>query len=126
MPNPVLIVDDNRSITDGLCKFFDLNGYPAEAVYSAQELKERYSKVNPAAVVLDICLGNIDGIQILPELKQAWPDTPVVMLTAKGYDNQLMEEARKGGAHGYVSKSVPPQEVLAKVIGIIKHPEHYR
>jgi len=122
----ILVIDDNQSVTDALKKYFNHNGYQAEGIYSAQQLMERLSVPAPVAVVLDINLGDGDGIKLLPELKQAWPDVPVIILTAMGYDDSLMEQARKYGAQGFVSKSVPPHEVLAKILGVLEHPEYHQ
>ncbi|MEM1158328.1 MAG: response regulator [Verrucomicrobiota bacterium] len=121
----ILVVDDNRSLTDALEKYFNHSGYESEGINSAHQLTQRLSGQAPISIILDINLGDGDGIKLLPELKAVWPGVPVVMLTAMGYDDKLMEEARRHGAQGFVSKSVPPQEMLAKVQGVLEHPEHH-
>jgi len=122
---PVIFVDDNPVIADGLNKYFNTVGFAAESFYSAATFKERLTAIKPLAVVLDIKLDDGNGIDLINEVKASWPGVPVIMLTAQGYEESLMLSAKEHGAQGYVSKSVPPEQLLATVLGIIEHPEHH-
>ena len=120
-----LIVDDNESLAEGLKKYFIHRGYAAETIHSVNQLTERMSGQAPTAIVLDIFLGYENGIELLPKIKMNWPDCPVIILTGKGYDEQLMQSAREAGAQGFISKRTPPDQLLATVLGILEHPEHH-
>jgi two-component system response regulator HydG len=122
---PILLVDDNKQIADGLQKYFVHNGLLTETCHSAAALRERLAGTLPRAVVLDIDLGDGDGIDMIHEVKNAWPEVPVVMLTGMGYDDNLMQQAKEQHAQGYVSKTVPPDQLLATLLGILEHPERH-
>ena len=66
-------------------------------------------------MVLDVHLTPGDGMQILSQIKEASPGTKVVMFTGMGYPPDLVEEALKRGADGYVSKGLPLDELLLAV-----------
>ncbi len=121
----LLLVDDNQQIADGLKKYFSHNSMPTEVCYSAAALKEKLSGPAPRAVVIDVDLGDGNGIEMIPELKHAWPDVAVIVLTGMGYDDALMEQAQANHAQAYVSKLVPPEQLLANILGVLEHPEHH-
>ncbi len=77
-------------------------------------------------MLLDINLGSDNGLESITEIKAAWPKAPVIMITGMGYDDTLMRSALEKGASGYVSKSVPPSELLAAITRVLEHPEHHQ
>jgi len=122
----LLLVDDNLSLASGLKRFFEHRGLPTDTVHSGDQLRKAFANPAPCAVVLDIRLGDVDGLDLIPEIKEAWPSTPVIIITGSGYNDEQMQKAQDAGAAGYVSKSVPPDEVLAAITRVLEHPEHHQ
>jgi len=122
----LLLIDDNKTLARGLKRCFDHNALPTDVEFDKQGLESRYQGAPPRAIVLDIKLGGDNGIDMIPDIKQHWPDTPIVIITGMGYDDELMKKALERGAAGYVSKSVPPDEVLAAITRVLEHPEHHQ
>jgi CheY-like chemotaxis protein len=108
----ILVVDDEP---DALALFRDLftkKGYEVEIASNGMEALELVDKVIVDVVVLDIRMPVMDGIETLAKLKQKQPDLPVVMLTAYGYDDTLINKALERGAAGYISKNLPIAQIL--------------
>lgn len=119
----LLLIDDNRTLAKGLKKFFDHNGLPTDVEFDKQGLESRYQGPPPNAIVLDIKLGGDNGIDLIPDIKNHWPETAIIIITGMGYDDGLMQKALENGASGYVSKSVPPDEVLAAITRVLERPK---
>ncbi|NQT89678.1 MAG: response regulator [Candidatus Omnitrophica bacterium] len=108
----ILVVDDE---TDALELFKDLfasKGYEVECAPGGMEALALVEKSNIDVVLLDINMPVIDGIETLAKLKQKKPDLPVVMLTAYGYDEELVNKALGLGASGYISKNLPLAQIV--------------
>lgn len=108
----ILVVDDEP---DALALFRDLftkKGYEVEIASNGMEALELVDKVIVDVVVLYIRMPVMDRIETLAKLKQKQPDLPVVMLTAYGYDDTLINKALKRGAAGYISKNLPIAQIL--------------
>ena len=71
-------------------------------------------------VILDVPLGDSDGLEILQTLKNAHPNLPVIIMTGIGFDEELLQEAIKKGASGYVSKTLPLDQLLMEVHRTLK------
>jgi DNA-binding NarL/FixJ family response regulator len=71
-------------------------------------------------VVLDIGLGDEDGLKLLAQIKARHPKVRVVMLTGMGFVEDLLQEAHQKGADGYVSKVLPLEELLMAIQRIFK------
>jgi CheY-like chemotaxis protein len=82
----VLIVDDNADAADALAMSLVLDGYTAEAVYSAQRAIERVTTFRPDAVVLDIGLPELNGYEVARRLRElpALNETRLIALTGYG------------------------------------------
>ncbi|MEM6822987.1 MAG: response regulator transcription factor [Verrucomicrobiota bacterium] len=122
----VLIVDDNMSLASGLQKVFKKQGILSDLAHSPNGLRRSFENPEPWAIVLDIKLGDVNGLELIPEVRTKWPSVPIIMITGQGYDDTLMEEARAQGAQGYVSKLVSPMEIVAAVTRVLEHGEKYK
>jgi len=74
---------------------------------------------NPAVVILDLGLPDIDGIEVYRQLRR-WTDTPVIVLTAEGAEFRKVE-ALDEGADDYVTKPFSTPELLARVRVALRH-----
>ena len=74
---------------------------------------------HPDVVLLDIAMPVMDGLQALPLIREACPDTVVVMLSAFGPKYGLQHQARLLGAHGYILKGARMEQVLVELREIL-------
>ena len=79
----ILIVDDDRSLRDALRRTLTLGGYEAETAQGGQEALTKVAKHLPDAVVLDVGMPDIDGLEVCRRLRAAGNRIPVLMLTAR-------------------------------------------
>jgi two-component system chemotaxis response regulator CheY len=108
----VLIVDDSRTSRRILKDILERAGY--NVVYEAingKEGVEQYRKLQPDIVTMDITMPEMDGIEALKNIKSEFPDAKVVMITAAGQKDKMME-AVKIGATEFVAKPFVEETVL--------------
>jgi CheY-like chemotaxis protein len=108
----IAIVDDEAEARNLFKDLFTKKGYAVEMATGGIEALELVEKISPDAILLDIRMPVIDGIEVLSRIKQKKPDIPVVMLTAYGYYDDLINQAIKLGAAGYISKNLPLAQIV--------------
>ncbi|ADO69906.1 response regulator transcription factor [Stigmatella aurantiaca] len=119
----ILVVEDDLSILTGLSINLRIEGYD---VLQAQDGRVGLAKAldeAPDLVVLDIMLPELNGFDVLKELRQRGRDTPVVMLSAKGMEPDKILGLNLG-ADDYVVKPFGLQELLARIKAVLRrrHP----
>ena len=113
MSNKILVVDDERAISDIIKFNLEKEGHIVETAYDGEEGVLKAFKWEPDLVLLDIMMPKKDGFQVLKEIR-AKRSTPVIMLTAKEeeVDKVLGLEL---GADDYVVKPFSMRELMARV-----------
>lgn len=104
--NKILIVDDDMVIRLALCEMLQNNGFLPVDVSSGRQAIRFFGKEKPSAVILDLKMPDMDGIEVLQELKRIDPNVPVILITAYG-DIETAVEAIKLGAYDFIVK--PPK-----------------
>lgn len=118
MPQQILIVDDEPTITSALNYYFVQAGYQTILAHTGHEALEKIA-LNPDLVVLDIMLPDMDGYQICQHIREQAHYIPILMLTAK----DTVPEKVMGldlGADAYLTKPYNPQELLAQVRALLR------
>jgi DNA-binding NtrC family response regulator len=115
MKEHILVVDDEASIRQLLQSYFKKHGYQVSVASSASETTKIADEEPLNLVVLDVLLGDQDGLEVLQNLKQAHPSLPVIIMTGIGFDEELLQEAISKGASGYISKTLPLDQLLMEV-----------
>ena len=113
----ILVVEDDDNIAELLC--FLLEREAEEIVRAADGMKAQEiieTSPPPNLVLLDVMLPYVDGFQLLEQIrrKEAWRDVPVLMLTSKSLENDIVR-ALDAGANDYIVKPFQPAELLARV-----------
>lgn len=108
----ILVVDDESDALDLFKDLFTKKGYEVECASSGMEALSLVEKSAIDVVFLDIKMPVMDGLETLAKLKQGKPELPVVMLTAYGYDENLINRALDLGAAGYISKNLPLVQII--------------
>lgn len=120
MKQRILVVDDEPQIRDMLSLYFTKHGYDVSVAGNSRDALREAGKANFDVAVLDIGLAEEDGLKLLETLKATYPDRRVIMLTGMGFVEDLLEEAHRKGADGYVSKVLPLDELLLAIQRILK------
>lgn len=114
----VLVVEDDRKISDLLLNYLRVDGYEATAVYDGREAVQQISQRAPDAVILDWMLPGLDGIGVCKAVR-AFSDVPILMLTAR-VDELDRLLGLDTGADDYVCKPFGPREVVARVRALLR------
>jgi DNA-binding NtrC family response regulator len=116
MKQHILVVDDEGAVRDLLEAFFRKNGYDVTKAGGTRETLALLEEVTFNLVLLDVLLGDeSDGMDLLGRIKDMFPKLPVIIMTGLGLDEELLQEALQKGASGYVSKTLPLDQLLMEV-----------
>lgn len=117
----VLLVEDDDAIADMLRGFFERDGYRFLHALTGEEAIERLRIRPVSAILLDINLPGIDGIETCRKIRE-FSQTPVIMLTARDteVDKVLGLEM---GADDYVTKPFSPRELMARIKAVLRRSE---
>lgn len=108
----VLVVDDDRRMVKTICDILRVKGYEATVAYSGEEAVARVKADDPGCVLMDIKMPGIDGVEALRRIKGEAPELPVVLMSAYASDEQV-QEAKRLGAFGILTKPIDFQQVLS-------------
>jgi two-component system response regulator MprA len=116
----VLVVDDERAVRDSLRRALELEGYDVELAADGEEALERLNQNGePDAVVLDILMPRMDGLEVCRRLRREGHRLPVLMLTARDeVENRVA--GLDAGADDYVTKPFALEELLARLRALLR------
>jgi two-component system response regulator MprA len=115
----VLIVDDDRSVRDALRRALTLGGYEVEMAEGGQHGLTQVAATSPDAVVLDVGMPDIDGIEVCRRLRDAGNRVPVLMLTARDAVADRID-GLDAGADDYVVKPFDIGELKARLRALMR------
>lgn len=112
----ILVVDDNDLNVEMLCMRLRRSGYETRGVFSGCEALDALEKEPYDLVVLDIMMPEMDGIEVLREIRKRFTlsDLPVIMATAKTESTDMVK-AFEAGANDYVTKPIDLWVLLARI-----------
>ena len=120
MKNKILIVDDEKLMRVSLEDKLTKEGYAVTSLSNAVEGVKMLQSTNFDAVLTDLRLPKMDGMDFLREIKKASPDTVVIIMTAYGSIENAVT-AMKEGAYDYVTKPFSLEELTIKLQKALKH-----
>ena len=110
----ILIVEDEKEITDGIKAILEKEGFSTDVAYDGKKGLECIEDNMYDLVLLDIMLPYMSGIEILKEIREEGIQTPVILLTAKSMiDDKIV--GLDAGADDYMTKPFSPSELVARV-----------
>ena len=115
----ILVVEDEKSISHFISSTLSNNGYDPMEAHSGKEALSKISSYCPDVVILDLGLPDMDGLEILRELR-TWSSLPVVVVSARTHERDKVE-ALDLGADAYLTKPFGTDELLARVRTAIRH-----
>lgn len=118
----ILVADDDKNICELLRLYLEKEGYDVVCVYDGAQTVDVASGRDFSAVILDIMMPVIDGIEVLKTIRKK-SNVPVIMLTAKGetIDKVLGLEF---GADDYIVKPFEPKELIARLKAVLRRTGH--
>ncbi len=99
----LLVVDDEPEICDFLKSFFEDRDFEVKTALSGERALELVETFRPQVMLLDIKMGNMDGLAVLRKVKEKNPRLKVIMVTALETTEKI-EEAMRLGADNYITK----------------------
>ncbi len=116
----VLVVDDERAVRESLQRALELEGYVVELAADGEEAIERLTVTAPAdAVILDVLMPGIDGLEVCRRLRAAGSAVPVLMLTARAEVDSRVA-GLDAGADDYLPKPFALAELLARLRALLR------
>ena len=116
MGKQVLIVDDEPNIVTSLKFILERDGFAVQTRDNGKDALELIGKIHPNLLILDVMLPDMDGFEILRQLRsdQSTQSLPVLMLTAKG-QREDRNNAIKFGADLFITKPFANEDVISAV-----------
>jgi two-component system response regulator MprA len=118
----ILVVDDERAVRESLRRALELEGYEIELAadgFEALQLLETNGEAQPDAVILDVLMPSVDGLEVCRRLRRSGNRVPVLMLTARDeIENRVA--GLDAGADDYVTKPFALEELVARVRALLR------
>ena len=119
-PKPrVLVVDDDRSVRDSLRRSLEFNGYAVSLASDGAEALASIAGHAPDALVIDVMMPRLDGIETTKALRTAGNDLPILVLTARDSVGDRVE-GLDAGADDYLTKPFALEELLARLRALLR------
>jgi DNA-binding response OmpR family regulator len=119
----VVLVEDDAAIATVVSSYLSRAGYEVALASDGLEGLSILATKPPELVVLDVMLPGLDGIQVCRRIRAAWPQLPIVMLTALGE----VEDRIAGlevGADDYITKPFSPRELVLRIESVLRRSLH--
>ena len=120
----VLVVDDDRAVRESLRRSLEFNGYAVTLAGDGAEALASIAGSPPDALVIDVMMPRLDGIETTRALRTAGNDLPILVLTARDSVGDRVE-GLDAGADDYLTKPFALEELLARLRALLRrvHPE---
>ncbi len=115
----VLVVDDEPAVRDALDRALRAEGYRVTTAIDGRQALERVAEDHPDAVVLDILMPVMDGLEACRELRARGDRTPILILTARDSVSDRVE-GLDAGADDYLVKPFALEELLARIRALLR------
>lgn len=120
----LLIAEDEKDLADALCVLFEKNQFSVDTVGDGFSAYEYASSGEYDAIILDVMMPKLNGIDVLKRLREDSVSTPIMMLTAKGQkDDRIL--GFNSGADDYLPKPFDPDELIARVRALLRRSNAY-
>ncbi|MEW6625031.1 MAG: response regulator transcription factor [Bacillota bacterium] len=118
MNNTIMVVDDDSQLREVVRVYLNKNGFQVIEAEDGRVAVKKFWEFNPALIVLDLMLPNMDGWDVCRELRKT-SRVPIIMLTARSeeFDRVLGLEL---GADDYLAKPFSPRELVARIKAVLR------
>lgn len=115
----ILVVDDDRAVRESLRRSLQFNGYQVELAADGQQALDWLAGNRPDAVVLDVMMPRLDGLEVARRLRGAGDDLPILVLTAREAVSDRVA-GLDAGADDYLPKPFALEELLARLRALLR------
>jgi len=115
----ILVVDDDRAVRESLRRSLEFNGYTVSLASDGAEALAGISSTNPDAVVMDVMMPRLDGIETTRALRSVGNSVPILVLTARDAVGDRVE-GLDAGADDYLTKPFALDELLARLRALLR------
>ena len=117
----VLVVDDEKTIADGLRLTLESEGYAVHTTGSVRDALAAFAQCEAEAAIVDLMLPDGDGLNLTRELRRRDPSLQVIVITGYGSVRKAMEATKGAGAFNVLEKPFDPDELLGLVRSALDH-----
>jgi DNA-binding response OmpR family regulator len=115
----IVVVDDDRGVRESLRRSLEFNGYTVELAEDGQQGMDAVTRQRPDAMVLDMTMPRVDGLEVCRWLRSAGDDLPVLVLTARDAVSDRVA-GLDAGADDYLAKPFLLEELLARLRALLR------
>ena len=121
----LLIAEDEMDLAEVLAVFFEKNHFAVDTVHNGADAYAYAVSGAYDAIILDVMMPKMNGIEVLQKLRAEGVNTPIMMLTAKGEKDDRIT-GFNAGADDYLPKPFDPDELISRVRAMLRRSEAYR
>jgi two-component system response regulator MprA len=115
----ILVVDDDRAVRESLRRSLQFNGYQVELASDGQQALDSVANQRPDAMVLDVMMPRLDGLEVCRRLRSTGDDLPILVLTARDAVSDRVA-GLDAGADDYLPKPFALEELLARLRALMR------
>ena len=115
----ILVVDDDRAVRESLRRSLQFNGYQVELAAAGQQALDWLADQRPDAMVLDVMMPRLDGLEVARRLRSTGDDLPILVLTARDAVSDRVA-GLDAGADDYLPKPFALEELLARLRALLR------
>ncbi len=115
----ILVVDDDRAVRESLRRSLAFNGYSVELAQDGLEALDLIAGDRPDALVLDVMMPRLDGLEVCRQLRSTGDDLPILVLTARDSVSERVA-GLDAGADDYLPKPFALEELLARLRALLR------
>ncbi|QNG17815.1 response regulator transcription factor [Rhodococcus triatomae] len=115
----ILVVDDDRAVRESLRRSLSFNGYTVELAVDGLDALEQIAASRPDALVLDVMMPRLDGLEVCRRLRSTGDDLPILVLTARDSVSERVA-GLDAGADDYLPKPFALEELLARLRALLR------
>ena len=115
----ILVVDDDRAVRESLRRSLQFNGYQVDLAGDGQQAMDSVTQQRPDAMVLDVMMPRLDGLEVCRRLRGTGDDLPILVLTARDAVSDRVA-GLDAGADDYLPKPFALEELLARLRALLR------
>ncbi|HYO03281.1 MAG TPA: response regulator transcription factor [Mycobacterium sp.] len=115
----ILVVDDDRAVRESLRRSLAFNGYTVDLAQDGLEALDLIASDRPDALVLDVMMPRLDGLEVCRQLRSTGDDLPILVLTARDSVSERVA-GLDAGADDYLPKPFALEELLARMRALLR------
>ncbi|MBP6179839.1 MAG: response regulator transcription factor [Anaerolineales bacterium] len=117
----ILVVDDEERMVRFIRMNLEHDGFQVSEAFNGKQAIQKLRDVTPDLILLDVMMPDLDGFEVLETVREI-TNVPVIMLTAKGEEDDRVRGLEKG-ADDYVTKPFSPRELVSRVKAVLRRTE---